>query len=119
MLFSSLHDLRGGLPKRLTLPAIAFGLVLLYFVSLHPATGFLGGAFFLLLGWWFIPSAINLLLAAWLASLFKVHKTLRAAIFVAASFFFGNEYAAAYFAQIALRGKQFRQHTSRHPNKVR
>lgn len=89
MLFSSLHDLRGGLPKRLTLPAIAFGLVLLYFVSLHPATGFLGGAFFLLLGWWFIPFAINLLLAAWLASLFKVHKTLRAAIFVAASFFLG------------------------------
>lgn len=41
-------------------------LVAIYAISLHPATGMLGGLFFLATSW-VIPTAFNLLLAAWCA----------------------------------------------------
>jgi hypothetical protein len=89
MRFLSLRYLRSGVTKHFMFPTVALGLALLYLATLHPVTGFLGGAFFLLLGWWLIPSTINVLLAAWVASLFKVHKAWRAFIFLTASFLLG------------------------------
>lgn len=88
MPFISLHVRRNDIKKSLILPAIAIALAALYVISLHPDTGFLGGALFFATGW-LIPSAINLLLAAWVTSFFKVHWGLRYLIFAAASFLLG------------------------------
>lgn len=83
----------------LLFPSIALVLAILYIAALHPGTGALGGSFFLFFGSWFIPSAINLLFAAWIAFLFKVGRLPRAAIFIAASFFLGiNTLLPALFA---------------------
>jgi hypothetical protein len=53
--------------KKILLLAVI--LALLYFVSLHPISGFLGGALFLLVGW-LIPSLVNLLLSYSIAYVF-------------------------------------------------
>jgi hypothetical protein len=86
---STLTRHRVSVIRHFKLPAIALGLAIVYLVTLHPVTGFLGGAFFFLLGWWFVPSAINVLLAAWVASLFKIHLAWRVVICLAASFLLG------------------------------
>jgi hypothetical protein len=89
MPFISLHIRRNDLKKFLILPAAALALAVLYVISLHPDTGFLGGAFFFIIGWWLIPSAVNLLLAVWITSFFKVHWGVRSIIFIATSFLLG------------------------------
>jgi hypothetical protein len=71
------------------LPAIALALALLYVGALHPASGGLGGTFYLFIGSWFIPSAINLLLSAWIVSFIKIHRAWRIVLFVAVSFLLG------------------------------
>ena len=89
MSFLSPTSRRNFLLKVLMLPSIAVVLAALYVGSLHPASGAFGGAFYLLFGSWFIPSAINLLLSAWIVSFIRVRRVLRALLFLAASFLLG------------------------------
>ena len=80
---------RSGLVKILALPGIALALAILFILALHPASGMLGGAFYLLFGSWFIPSAVNLLWSAWVVSFIKVPRAWRAVLFVSPSFLLG------------------------------
>jgi hypothetical protein len=75
--------------KVLVLPVIALVMAIVYTFALHPASGMFGGAYYLLFGSWFIPSAINLLLSAWIVSFIRVHWAWRVVLFVAASFLLG------------------------------
>jgi hypothetical protein len=75
--------------KVLVLPVIALVMAFVYIFALHPTSGMFGGAYYLLFGSWFIPSAINLLLSAWIVSFIRVHWAWRAVLFVAASFLLG------------------------------
>ena len=70
-------------------PCVAFLLVALEFLAIHPASGFLGGFFYLLFGSWAIPSAVNIILSVWVASLFRIHWVLRILIGVFVSFLLG------------------------------
>lgn len=71
------------------LPFVAFMLVVLQFVSIHPASSFFGGFFYLLFGWWVIPTAVNVLLATWVAMILRFHWTLRILLGVFVSFLLG------------------------------
>lgn len=70
-------------------PCVAFLLIALEFFAIHPASGFLGGLFYLLFGSWVIPSAVNIILSVWVASLFRIHWALRLLIGVSVSFLLG------------------------------
>lgn len=70
-------------------PCVAFLLVALEFLAIHPASGFLGGLFYLLFGSWVIPSAVNIILSVWVASLFRIHWVPRLLIGVFVSFLLG------------------------------
>lgn len=70
-------------------PCVAFLLVALEFLAIHPASGFLGGLFYLLFGSWVIPSAVNIILSVWAASLFRIHWAPRLLIGVFVSFLLG------------------------------
>ncbi len=70
-------------------PCVAFLLVVLEFLAIHPASGFLGGLFYLLFGSWVIPSAVNIILSVWVASLFRIHWVPRLLIGVFVSFLLG------------------------------
>jgi len=74
--------------KSLFLPIAAVALALVFIVTLHPASGAAGGFVFLLVGW-VIPSAINLLAAAWIVLFFRAHWSLKTALFVVVSFILG------------------------------
>jgi len=89
MSFLSQPSRRNSLLKILALPGTALALTVLYVLALHPASGMFGGAFYLLFGSWFIPSAVNLLLSAWIVSFIKIHRAWRAVLFIAASFLLG------------------------------
>ncbi|ULU24965.1 hypothetical protein [Dyella terrae] len=78
-----------GFVKILALPGIALTLAALFVFALHPQSGMFGGAFYLLFGSWFIPSAINLLLSAWVITFIKVSRAWRAVLFVGVSFLLG------------------------------
>lgn len=71
------------------LPCMAALLVALEFWIIHPASSFVGGILYLLFGSWGVPTAINILLAVWVALLFRVHFALRLLVGVAASFVLG------------------------------
>ncbi len=64
-------------------------LVALEFLAIHPASSFLGGTFYLLFGWWVVPSAVNILLAVWVALLPRIQWTLRVLLGVLVSFVLG------------------------------
>ena len=85
----SLPDRRYSFVKLLILPGIALTLMFLFVYALHPVSGALGGTFYFLFGSWFIPSAINLLLSAWIVLLIRVSRAWQAVLFVAVSFLLG------------------------------
>lgn len=74
-------------PKKL-LPIIALTLAVSFIVTLHPASGGMGGFVFLLTGW-FMPSAINLLLAGWIVLFLGAGWRIRSVMFVLVSFVLG------------------------------
>lgn len=61
-----LHDLKRSIAKWPVI--IAAILFLLYMITLHPISGFIGGFFFLFLNRW-VPSVVNILISYWLASM--------------------------------------------------
>jgi hypothetical protein len=71
------------------LPFTAFMLVVLQFFALDPGSSYLGGLIYLLVGWWVLPTAVNALLAVWVAVIFRVHWALRIVLGVFVSFLLG------------------------------
>lgn len=71
------------------LPFAAFMLVALQFFAIAPASSFFGGFFYLLFGWWVLPTAVNVLLATWVALIFRIHWALRILLGVSVSFLLG------------------------------
>lgn len=70
------------------LPLAALILAGVYLLSIHPATSFVGGIVYLLAGW-AIPSALNLVLAVWVALLPRMRGLLRIPLGVLVSFVIG------------------------------
>jgi hypothetical protein len=71
------------------LPFLAFMLVVLQFIAIVPASSFFGGFFYLLFGWWILPTAVNVLLATWAALIFRTQWVLRIILGVSISFLLG------------------------------
>lgn len=71
------------------LPFTAFMLVALQFLAIDPASSLWGGLVYLLVGWWILPTAVNVLLAVWVAMVFRVHWALRILLGVFVSFLLG------------------------------
>lgn len=71
------------------LPLTALMLVALQFLAIDPVSSFLGGLFYLLFGWWVVPTAVNVLLATWVALIFRIHLGLRILLGVSVSFLLG------------------------------
>lgn len=71
------------------LPVTTFMLVALQFFAVHPASSLFGGFFYLLFGWWVLPTAVNVLLAVWVAAIFRGPWALRILLGVFVSFMLG------------------------------